>query len=105
MLRGKALPALIATGRVMGSYGATFAAIGAAFSAVDVRSERQSLASFLIQGWKNSPLLRLTFRRVVWPQCISETTRGSKDVWNGVLGGAAAGAVLGMRGEHFSAGR
>lgn len=37
MLRGKALPALIATGRVMGSYGATFAAIGATFSAVDVR--------------------------------------------------------------------
>lgn len=37
VLKGKALPALVATGRVMGVYGATFAAIGAAFSAVDVR--------------------------------------------------------------------
>ncbi|KAK9815230.1 hypothetical protein WJX72_000376 [[Myrmecia] bisecta] len=29
--------------------------------------------------------------------CVVEHIRGKKDVWNGVLGGAAAGAVLGLR--------
>ncbi len=38
VLKGKALPALLATGRVMGAYGATFAAIGGLFAAVDVRA-------------------------------------------------------------------
>ena len=40
MLKGKAWPALMATGRVMGVYGATFAAIGGIFAAVDVRARR-----------------------------------------------------------------
>jgi len=38
VLKGKALPALVATTRVMGVYGATFAAIGGIFAAVDVRA-------------------------------------------------------------------
>ena len=29
---------------------------------------------------------------------MSESTRGTKDMWNGVYGGAAAGAALGLRG-------
>lgn len=29
--------------------------------------------------------------------CVAETFRGKKDMWNGVLGGAAAGAMLGLR--------
>ncbi|KAL0044966.1 hypothetical protein WJX82_003459 [Trebouxia sp. C0006] len=29
--------------------------------------------------------------------CVAETFRGKKDVWNGVFGGAAAGAMLGLR--------
>ena len=37
MLKGRAVPALMATGRVMGAYGATFAAVGSVFAAVDVR--------------------------------------------------------------------
>ena len=40
VLKGKAWPALVATGRVMGVYGATFAAIGGIFAAVDVRALR-----------------------------------------------------------------
>ena len=32
------------------------------------------------------------------PQCVSESLRGKKDVWNGALGGAAAGSVVGLRG-------
>jgi hypothetical protein len=40
VLKGKAWPALMATGRVMGVYGATFAAIGGIFAAVDVRARR-----------------------------------------------------------------
>jgi hypothetical protein len=40
VLKGKALPALLATGRVMGVYGVTFAAIGGIFAAVDVRCAR-----------------------------------------------------------------
>ena len=40
MLKGKAWPALVATGRVMGVYGMTFAAIGGIFAAVDVRAPR-----------------------------------------------------------------
>jgi hypothetical protein len=38
VLKGKALPALLATGRVMGAYSVTFAAIGGLFAAVDVRA-------------------------------------------------------------------
>ena len=38
MLRGKALPALLATGRAMGASSFTFAAIGGVFAAVDVRA-------------------------------------------------------------------
>ncbi|DBB07136.1 hypothetical protein WJX77_002223 [Trebouxia sp. C0004] len=29
--------------------------------------------------------------------CVAETFRGKKDIWNGVFGGAAAGAMLGLR--------
>lgn len=29
--------------------------------------------------------------------CLAETIREKKDMWNGVLGGATAGAVLGLR--------
>ena len=38
MLKGKALPALLATGRAMGASSITFAAIGGLFAAVDVRA-------------------------------------------------------------------
>jgi len=40
VLKGKALPALLATGRVMGGHSVTFAAIGGIFAAVDVRAAR-----------------------------------------------------------------
>lgn len=29
--------------------------------------------------------------------CAAETFRGKKDLWNGIYGGAAAGAMLGLR--------
>ena len=38
VLKGRAVPALMATGRVMGAYGMTFAAVGGIFAAVDVRT-------------------------------------------------------------------
>eukprot|EP00475_Leptophrys_vorax_P041754 TRINITY_DN78803_c0_g1_i1.p1 TRINITY_DN78803_c0_g1~~TRINITY_DN78803_c0_g1_i1.p1 ORF type:complete len:157 (-),score=14.90 TRINITY_DN78803_c0_g1_i1:359-829(-) len=62
--RNVALPALIKTGRVMGRYGAYFAAVGSAFAAADA---------------------------------ISQEARGKKDLWNGVVGGLAAGAVVGLQ--------
>eukprot|EP00850_Spirogloea_muscicola_P022656 SM000305S11814 [mRNA] locus=s305:123300:123962:- [translate_table: standard] len=62
--RNDARPALRKTARLMGTYGATFAAIGTAFAAVDA---------------------------------IAEKARGRKDLLNGVLGGFAAGAVIGVR--------
>jgi len=33
-------------------------------------------------------------------QCAAETVRGTKDWKNGVFGGAAAGAALGLRSER-----
>lgn len=97
VLKGKAFPALLATGRGMGIYGATFAAIGAAFSAVDVRVTRAELPMLLGYAARARQLTHVTHLRA---QCMAETARGRKDMWNGVLGGAAAGAVLGMRGEQ-----
>ena len=37
VLKGRAVPAAMATARVMGAYGMTFAAVGGIFAAVDVR--------------------------------------------------------------------
>eukprot|EP00244_Chara_vulgaris_P010373 TRINITY_DN474_c0_g1_i1.p1 TRINITY_DN474_c0_g1~~TRINITY_DN474_c0_g1_i1.p1 ORF type:complete len:157 (-),score=36.54 TRINITY_DN474_c0_g1_i1:583-1053(-) len=62
--RNQSLPALKRTAKVMGSYGATFAAIGGVFAATD---------------------------------CLAERLRGKKDLLNGVIGGMAAGAVIGLR--------
>eukprot|EP00976_Prorocentrum_cordatum_P073279 1181022-Prorocentrum_minimum.AAC.5 len=39
VLKGRAFPALMATSRVMGSYGITFAAVGAAFASTECISE------------------------------------------------------------------
>ncbi len=67
MLKGKAWPALVATGRVMGVYGATFAAIGGIFAAVDVRALRpagRSSANPRPEGAEQG-LTRLT--RCVYP--------------------------------------
>jgi hypothetical protein len=64
VLRDKPLPALLRTGRIMGQYGVTFAAIGLAYTGMD---------------------------------CLAETLREKKDAWNGAIGGAAAGIVLGLR--------
>jgi hypothetical protein len=85
VLKNKALPALAATGRVMGRYSLTMAAVGGVFAAVDVRAPRQR--------W-NQPY-GLSSRS---PQCLAEGARGKKDFWNGAFGGAAAGSVLGVAG-------
>jgi hypothetical protein len=37
-------------------------------------------------------------RHATHAQCTAEGVRGKKDFWNGVLGGAAAGSVIGVRG-------
>lgn len=111
MLKGKALPALLATGRVMGAYGITFAAIGGIFAAVDVRSARagrpfprccnptqcvavQRSHAGCADARRRPPRTR---------QCTSENVRRKKDFWNGVLGGAAAGSVIGVRGARSAA--
>jgi len=39
VMKGKAFPALMSTGRVMGSYGVTFAAVGAAFASTECIAE------------------------------------------------------------------
>lgn len=67
--RNVALPALMKTGRMMGSYGVYFASIGGVFAFTDA---------------------------------VSQEIRGKKDFWNGVYGGFAAGAVIGLRGKPFS---
>ena len=43
MLRNKAMPALLATARVMGHHSLTFAAVGGLYAAVDVRSRARTL--------------------------------------------------------------
>ena len=35
---------------------------------------------------------------------IAQEIRGKRDIWNGVMGGFAAGAVVGVRGENMSSG-
>ncbi len=111
MLKGRALPALLATGRVMGVYGVTFAAIGGIFAAVDVRCARAAAPACVVcmrahrslvrnpktgapGGATHSPPL------AAHAQCTAEGVRGKKDFWNGVLGGAAAGSVIGVRGAR-----
>jgi hypothetical protein len=95
VLKGKAWPALVATGRVMGMYGVTFAAIGGIFAAVDVRAPRRKAS----EGANPRPVHSLRRpTRARRSQCVSEGVRGKKDFWNGVMGGAAAGSVLGVRG-------
>lgn len=93
MLKGQAWPALRATGRIMGSSSLTFAAVGGIFAAVDVRSSVLTLCS---RSFAARVPTRLT--RTSAQQCLAEGARGKKDVWNGVLGGAAAGSVIGVRG-------
>lgn len=86
MLKNKAWPALVATARVTAAHSLTFAAIGGAFAAVDVR---------LFRANRNNP----TAHDSRAAQCIAESARGKTDFWNGVLGGVAAGSVLGLRGS------
>jgi len=64
--RNLALPAMLKTGRIMGNYGLTFAAIGGLFA---------------------------------FTEATASSIRGKKDIWNAALGGAAAGSILGLRGE------
>ena len=71
MLKGRAVPALLATGAVMGEYAFTFGVIGTAFAA---------------------------------SECLAESFRGKKDAWNGAMGGAAAGAVVGLRAGRLPVG-
>ncbi|KAL2628641.1 hypothetical protein R1flu_013327 [Riccia fluitans] len=69
--KNQAWPALQKTGRMMGSYGVLFAAIGGTFTLVDA---------------------------------VSESTRGKKDFVNGVIGGFAAGSILGFRAGRIPVG-
>jgi len=98
VLKGKAWPALVATGRVMGVYGATFAAIGGIFAAVDVRALRPAGRSSANPRPEGAEQGLTRARAVSTPQCVAEGVRGKKDFWNGVMGGAAAGSVIGVRG-------
>lgn len=64
VLRDKPWPALVRTGRIMNTWGLTFAAIGGSFALADY---------------------------------LAESMRDEKDWKNGVFGGLAAGAALGLR--------
>lgn len=38
--------------------------------------------------------------RSIDAQCLAEEARGTKDSWNGILGGIAAGGILGIKGKR-----
>mmetsp|Transcript_3639 Transcript_3639/g.22811 ORF Transcript_3639/g.22811 Transcript_3639/m.22811 type:complete len:118 (+) Transcript_3639:255-608(+) len=69
--RNQAWPALVKTGRVMGTHAALFAAVGGTYAGVE---------------------------------CIAEEVRGTKDSWNGILGGIAAGGIIGIKAGRIPAG-